>query len=125
MFKTALIALSLLVFPSVASANWVLLGSRTVEHTADKDTFNVSHAGAFKGIQMTVRHTGIQVLKFQVIYGNGEKNWVRTARVIPAGGSTGYIDLPGNRRVIKRVHVWYKTLNHKGPKAVVQLFGRK
>jgi hypothetical protein len=123
--KKLLIVLSLLVFPAAAQANWISLGTRTVEHTADKDTFHVSHAGGLKGLMMNVKHNDITVNKFQVIYANGEKNWVRTARTIRAGGSTGYIDLPGNRRVVKRVHVWYKVKNHRGPRAVVQLFGRK
>jgi hypothetical protein len=125
-FAMALLVVpALLAFPSKAEAAWVLLGERVVEHTADKDTFHLTHAGAFKGIQLTVHHAAIKILKFQVIYGNGERNWIRTARHIAAGGSTGYIDLPGNRRVIKRVHIWYKTLNHRGPRARIQLFGRK
>ena len=123
--KKLVLVLSLLLFPTAAHAEWISLGARTVEHSADKDTFNVSHAGLFKGLMMKVMHNDITVKKFQVIYANGEKNWVRTARTIRAGGSTGYIDLPGNRRVVRRVHIWYKTKNHKGPKALIQLFGRK
>jgi hypothetical protein len=128
--KKLFIAMALLVvpaflaFPATASANWVFLGERTVEHVGDKDTFHLTHAGAFKGIMLKVHHNGIKIHKMQIIYGNGERNWVRTARHIPAGGSTGYIDLPGNRRVIKRVHMWYKTVNNRGPRARVQLFGR-
>ena len=128
--KKALLALSVLMLPLLAlpataeARNWVRLGERVVGHQVDKETFQLSHSGTFKALSFRVYNNDLRILRFQVKFANGERVDVNVGRVIPAGGTSGYIDLPGHRRHIRRVHIWYKTVGHRGPPARVQLYGR-
>jgi hypothetical protein len=42
-----------------------------------------------------------------VRYGNGQTEELAVRDRIPAGGATRVIDLPGDRRVIESVDLWY------------------
>lgn len=117
--------LPLLALPATAEArNWVRLGERSISHQAEKDTFHLSHSGTFKALSFRVYNNDLRILRFQVKFANGEKIDVNVGRVIPAGGTSGYIDLPGHRRVIKRVTIWARTRGRRGPMSRVVLFGR-
>ncbi len=53
----------------------------------------------------------------------GERD-VEIRRLIPAGGETKEIDLPGGKRVIKKVVFVYKTRRAAKRRAVVALWGK-
>jgi hypothetical protein len=42
-----------------------------------------------------------------VRYGNGSQEELAVRDLIPAGGQTRIIDLPGDRRIIRSVDLWY------------------
>lgn len=116
---------SLVLFPTIAQAQWVKMGETVVNHKAEKDTLHCAHQGPLNGIQFRVKHNDVRVFRFQVVYGNGQQQTIPVNAVIRAGQSSGYIDLPGVARVVRSVHFWYKTLNHRGPKAHLALYGRQ
>jgi hypothetical protein len=121
----SVLMLPLLALPATAEArNWVRLGERVIGHQVDKETFHLSHSGSFKAISFRVYNNDLRILRFQVKFANGERVDVNVGRVVPAGGTSGYIDLPGHRRVIKKVQMWVKTVGRRGPPARVVLFGK-
>lgn len=112
------------VMPAMALAGWavvmaspasaqeakeVLLGSREVDLSLDKDRIDVSRAkGRFNGIRLYARRNGIEIYKVVVTYGNGQThNEERRINLLP-GERTRPIN-PGNDRFIDHIDLFYKT----------------
>jgi len=106
--------------------DWKLLGIRTVALTADRDVIVVgAKEGLFKAIKLTVRKSGIHFMDMKVHFRNGDVIDVEIRNLIPAGGETRVIDLPGANRYIDKVVFWYKSTQRNPQKAVVKLWGLK
>ena len=58
-------------------------------------------------------------------YGDGGRQEIRLANRLRAGEWSRVIDLPGNRRVIKKVEVWYERARPGSAKPRLVLFGRR
>jgi hypothetical protein len=58
-----------------------------------------------------------------VHFGNGSSERISIRFVIPAGGQTRVIDLPGERRVIESVEFWYRKADWRSRRPRVRLFG--
>ncbi|MDY0002473.1 MAG: hypothetical protein RBU30_14350 [Polyangia bacterium] len=110
--------------PVVHKPQWVHLGTTLVDHRAEKDTLRTQHQGPMKGIQFRVAHNDVRFIRFQVQYANGARQEMPVNAVVRAGQSSGYYDLPGRAQVIRSINFWYKTMNHRGPKAQVKVYGR-
>jgi hypothetical protein len=111
---------------AVTGPNWVLLGSRTVNHGVDHDEIIVTaRKGVYTGLRMHVKRAGIRLLTVRVVFGNGEEQKFAVNKVFTAGSYTGKLDLPGNKRIIRKVVFNYKTVAHRKVKAVIDLFGVK
>lgn len=105
---------------------WKLLGSKIVTFRAERDVITVgADEGVYKKIKLTVKRSGVNFQDMKVHFANGDVIDVKIRRVIPAGGETRVIDLPGNKRIIKRVVFWYKSTTKNSKRALVSLFGRK
>ena len=105
---------------------WKLLGTRKVTFKTEKDVINVgADEGVFKKIKLTVRKSGINFKDMKVHFSNGDIIDVKIRRVIPAGGETRVIDLPGRNRNIKKVVFWYKSTKKNSRRATVRLYGKK
>ena len=61
----------------------------------------------------------------KVHFANGDIVDIAIRKVIPAGGETRLIDLPGRNRIIKKVVFWYESTKKNSKRATVRLFGRK
>lgn len=109
----------------VQGPKWEKLGSRKVNMGADHDEIIVSaFEGSFTKLKFKVIDAPILVRNVKVVFGNGESKNVKVNRKFPAGAESRVIDLPGNKRVIKKVVMNYTTVaKHKG-KAMVIVFGR-
>jgi hypothetical protein len=117
--KHAVIAVGLLlalVFSSSAygqygaqyGGRWDRLGEAHVDGGQDHDTIRVGHGdGKFRAIQLRVSGGEIFFERVVVRYGNGQIEELAIRDRIPAGGATRVIDLPGDRRVIESVDLWY------------------
>src|SRR5262249_52537396 len=130
MKKHVMVAVGLLlalVFSSAAYAQyggrWDYLGDAHVDGQQDHDNIKVRrHDGRFRAIQLRVSGGEIFFERVLVHYGNGQTEELAIRDRIPAGAATRPIDLPGDRRVIESVELWYgKARWEHRPK--VSLFG--
>lgn len=85
------------------------LGDARVDGGRDNDTINVGGAanGAFRAIQLRVTGGAVRFDRVVVRYGNGTQEEIPIRSRIAAGGKTRIIDLPGERRIIRSVDLWY------------------
>lgn len=127
MRKLIVAALFLLAVPATAQAapRWERLGERAISRGGDRDTIYTRHKGSFKGLRFVITRNTVRVMRLEVHFGNGSRQILNVNRIFRPGESSGYIDMPGSRRIIKRVVFYYKTI---GPRvkgnAHVVLFGR-
>jgi hypothetical protein len=119
------LALTLLCFTSSGAPRWSYLGEANVDGRADHDRISVGESkGAFRRIQILVENSAVVFDRIVVHYGNGTQYAVPVAMRIPAGGKTREIDLPGDRRWIDSVEVWYQRGNRaNGGKPKIRLMG--
>jgi hypothetical protein len=106
--------------------DWEKLGSRVVNMKADHDIIPVTVTdGVFTKVRLKIMKAPIFLNNMNIIFGNGEnKNVVFKKRFAP-GTFTRVIDLPGNKRIIKKVNLNYKSAPSQKGRAVVTLFGKK
>lgn len=104
---------------------WVYLGNAHVDGGRDHDEIHVGREdGRFRAIQLRVSGGAIDFQRVIVHYGNGSQEELVFRERIPAGGSTRAIDLPGERRVIHSLELWYGQGSwHRRPK--VSLYGMR
>jgi hypothetical protein len=87
---------------------WAYLGNAHVDGGQDHDNIHVGqHDGRFRAIQLRVSGGGIYFERVVVHFGNGTQEELVIRDHIPSGGATRAIDLPGERRVIESVELWY------------------
>lgn len=86
---------------------WVFLGERFVDGRADTDKLPVTVGGAFRAIQIRVSGGAVELTRVVVHFENGADTDLRIRDRIPAGGTTGAVDLPGKKRRIRSVEMWY------------------
>lgn len=121
----ALLALAAMSFTSLENRPWELLGSRKIDYKLDRDEIMVTRAeGVFTAVQLRIKRSPINMHKLAIHYGNGEVDEIELRENFRAGSASRVIDLPGNRRVIRKVVLWYDTKNLSNDKGVVELWGR-
>jgi len=93
------------------SGEWTRLGCKDVRFLIDRDTVRVGRAeGRFSAIRLKVRRAPVEVLNLRVTFGNGTRMDVPVREVIPPGGTSRSIDLPGNNRGIDRIEMIYRAM---------------
>jgi hypothetical protein len=100
----------------------VFLGSARVNSGVDHDTIQVGQQGTFRAVQLRVSGGSVNFLRIVVKYGNGTQSEIQVRSNIPAGGTSRVIDLPGDRRIIRRVDFWYSKASWSLPPKV-SLYG--
>ena len=102
---------------------WTYLGEAHVDGMADHDSIRVGRsAGVYRAIQLRISGGAINFDRVIVRYGNGTQEEISIRSRIPDGGQTRVIDLPGARRIIESLDLWYgKDKWEKRPK--VSLYG--
>ena len=106
-----------------AREGWIYLGEAHVDGAQDHDKIKVGRSdGRFRAIQLRVSGGAIEFERVLVHFGDGTQEDLAIRERIPSGGRTRAIDLPGERRVIESVELWYskEKWEHR-PK--VRLFG--
>jgi hypothetical protein len=87
---------------------WDRLGEAHVDGAQDHDSIHVGrHDGRFRAVQLRVSGGGIFFERVVVHFANGTQEELVIRDHIPDGGATRAIDLPGERRVIESVELWY------------------
>jgi hypothetical protein len=87
---------------------WTYLGNSHVDGATDHDSIKVGRSdGGFRAIQLRISGGAINFERVVVRYGNGAQEEIPVRARIPDGGQTRVIDLPGERRLIESVDLWY------------------
>jgi len=107
------------------SKGWVKLGERDVDGRVDKDTIAVGKAeGKFTKLTMLVDKSDLELLDFEITFGNGEKHNPNVKHLFKEGSRTRVLDLPGDERMIKTINLKYKNIAGGG-KAHVEVWAWK
>lgn len=102
---------------------WTYLGNSHVDGANDHDSIKVGKSdGGFRAIQLRISGGAINFERVIVRYGNGTQEELQVRARIPDGGHTRAIDLPGERRLIESVDLWYSK-DHWSKRPKVSLFG--
>jgi hypothetical protein len=134
---SALIALvfAAAFMPRVANAQYypqpqpqppvLLLGTAHVDGPTDHDDIKVGrYAGRFQSVMLRVRYAPIQFDHVVIHYGNGTAETLPVRTFIGPGQSSRWIALPGGRRVVKSLELWYARAEPGNPtKPEVELYG--
>ena len=107
-FIGLLLALALGTTSQAQREHWTYLGDARVDGGLDHDSIHVGITdGKFRAIQLRVNGGAVEFDRVIVHFGNGSEENLAIHQRIPSGGRTGAIDLPGDRRVIQSVEMWY------------------
>lgn len=121
---------ALLVFAGqafvTADAKPVLLGEKEVTFRVDRDEIIVGlREGRFSKLLFEVEKNDLEMLSVQVTYGNGKTDTIPLRHLFKEGSRSRVIDLPGGKRIIRRITFFYKTT---GPilegRAVIKVYGQ-
>ena len=109
----------------VMQTKWELLGTKAAKFNLDRDEILVGgNDGLFKSIQLRVKRSGINMHRCVVVYGDGTEQAIELKEEFKAGSESRVIDLEGNKRVIKKIVLWYDTKNYRNKQAIVEVWGR-
>jgi len=110
--------------PPPPPPRWELLGQRNVDFKADRDTIEVGrNEGRFQKIRVVVRGAPIQLRDMKVIFiDDSVFDPVSRDRILRED-SAYVFDLPGHRRVIKRITFLYRSIDRREGKATVLVYG--
>ncbi|MBS2020393.1 MAG: hypothetical protein JST00_46480 [Deltaproteobacteria bacterium] len=112
--------------PPPPPASWKKLGERTVNGKFDKDTIHVgADDGLFTAIQIKVENSELEMFDVKVVFGDGSSFSPPTRLKFGPNDRTRVIDLPGDKRVIKRVEFKYGNVGGDKKNARVELWGRR
>jgi len=107
------------------SKGWVKLGEREVNGRVDHDRIEVGrHDGKFTKLTLYVEHSDLELLDFEITFGNKERLHPEVRHIFKEGSRTRVIDLPGDERTIKSIDLKYKNLPGGG-RARVEVWGWK
>ena len=104
---------------------WELLGQREVDFKADHDQIDVGRSeGRFKQLQIRAKNAPIEVSNMVVTFGNDTTFTPKLRHKFTEKSASRIIDLPGERRTIKRIDFNYKSINRREGKGTVEVRGR-
>lgn len=102
---------------------WLYLGQSNVDGARDHDNIRVNSREAFRAIQLRVQGGEIEFQRVVVHFENGADSDVEFRDRIRAGGQTRAIDLPGDKRRIDSVEIWYSKGNWGRRQPNLKLYG--
>lgn len=89
---------------------WGRLGCQSVGFNIDRDVIRVGRRdGAFRAIRLRAAGNDIYLLDLKVVYGSGAADNIPVRAEIRAGTSSGALDLKGDRWIIPRVEMIYRS----------------
>ena len=107
------------------AASWERLGARDVDFKGDRDTIEVGRSeGRFKQLQIRVKDAPIEISNMVVTFTNDQKFSPDLRHRFNEGTGSRVIDLPGERRAIRRIDFRYKSINRREGKGRVEVYAR-
>jgi len=118
--------LLVLLSPLAYAKHWILLGTAHVDKNEDHKTIHVgTAAGSFHQIQLRVNGAAIDLQRVVVHFENGAQEELPSVNDrIRSGGKTRDIDLPGERRTIDGVELWFSK-EYPDTRPEVSLYGAR
>ena len=108
-----------------APGRWESLGQREVDFRNDHDQIDVGRSeGRFKQLQIRVKDAPIEVSNMVVTFANDQTFSPKIRQRFSQGSGSRVIDLPGNRRTIKRIDFDYKSISRREGKGTVEVLAR-
>ncbi len=103
--------------------NWVFLGEAHVDGGSDHDRIKVGRSPeSFRAIEFRVEGGDVEFDRIKVHFRNGTAaDRLMHVRIV-SGDKSRAIDLPGDRRIIKSVEIWYRK-SGSSARPTVSLFG--
>jgi hypothetical protein len=110
---------------AVGDAKPTLLGAKEVSFRVDRDELLVGlRDGTFSKLLFEVQDNDLEMFRVVVTYGNGATDTIPVRHLFRKGSRSRLIDLPGGRRIIRKIVFFYKTV---GParegRAQVRVYG--
>jgi hypothetical protein len=104
---------------------WAYLGKKTVNMTADRDEMLVTaYEGSFTSLKLSVAKSPVHIQYMEVVFANNEIKKFTIDKNYSEGSHIGFFDLPGNKRIIKKIIFQYQTIGNEKGKAKVQVWGK-
>ena len=125
-----IVALLLLFVTGIAGAanpsgKWEVLGQREVDFKNDHDTIEVGRReGRFQQLQLRVKNAPIEISNMVITFENDQTFKPTLRHRFDQGTGTRIIDLPRERRAIKRIDFRYKSISRREGKGMVEVLGR-
>jgi hypothetical protein len=108
-----------------AAQGWEMLGRQQVDFKSDHDRIDVGKKeGRFKQLQIRVQDAPVEIEKMVVTFDNDERFSPELRHRFDEKSKTRNIDLPGNRRAIKRIDFNYRSVDRRQGKATVEVYAR-
>jgi hypothetical protein len=108
-----------------AASSWERLGARQVDFGRDRDTIEVGKSeGRFKQLQIRVKNAPIEISNVVVTFGNGQTFSPEVKERFAEGTGTRVIDLPGDRRTIKKIDFNYRSVKKREGKGTLEVYAR-
>ena len=109
-----------------AEAQWTKLGQRKVNFGVDHDEIMVTaYEGRFRKLKMEVRKAPIFIRNVKIVYGNGQSTNIKVNRRIDRNSETRAFDLPGDKRIIRKIVFNYKSVPNFRGKGLVVVHGKR
>jgi hypothetical protein len=128
-YLTATLSLFLLLAglagATYAAQGWEMLGRQDVNFKNDHDRIDVGRKeGKFKQLEIRVEGAPVEINKMVVTFGNDETFSPELRHRFDEKSRSRVIDLPGDRRTIKRIDFNYRSVNRREGKATVAVYAR-
>ena len=105
--------------------SWERLGHKEVDFKGDHDRIEVGHReGKFRQLEIRVQGAPVEIRRMVITFANDEKFDAKVRGRFDESMRSHVIDLPGDRRVIKRIDFEYASLSRRAGKATVEVYGR-
>ncbi|MFK8037854.1 MAG: hypothetical protein AB8B74_06160 [Crocinitomicaceae bacterium] len=110
---------------SSAPGDWELIGEKNINLALESDVLHLgAKEGVFTKLKFKILKQPVFIHHITVVYGNGQEDRKVLKRKFKAGAESPAIDLPGNKRIIKKIKFLYKTNKKAKRKANIIIFGK-
>ena len=111
---------------TTAEAQWTKLGQRKVNFRVDHDEITVTaYEGRFRKLKMEVIKAPVFIKNFKIVYVNGQSTNIKVNKRIDKNTSTRAFDLPGDKRIIRKIVFNYKSMPNFRGRGMVAVYGKR
>ncbi len=105
--------------------SWELLGRKDVSFLVDRDTVDVGRSqGAFRELKFVVEGAPVEMYDVRVVFGDGSDFSPQMRLHFAPNSVSRTIDVPGRRRIIRKIDFVYRKTSGLFRQATVSVYGR-